>query len=436
MRWEAVAGVTMATVVVATVASVVPQCLSDSSNFRSGNSKSVNTDLSGINDFSFDLYRQLSRNTPAENLFVSPYSIWTALTLTYFGTAGSTKTQLEAALRVTDKASTLRLWRALDVMYAQRAKSQPQYTFNIANRAYFDDLLDLRPCISTILRKELQMIDFSDLHRASATINEFVSTTTKGHIPNLVSPEDMADAVMILINAAYFKGTWRYQFKPSHTQPRQFFVSPGHSVDVPMMKIKAKFRLVHSTELRARVLEVPYAGDAISMLLLLPDLEGVEGFSHTVSALASNTLLEVTKGNVQAVTVDLLLPKFKMEQMFNEDLMEGLKNLGIRDLFNSSSADLSQFSVNKELVVSKTIHKAFVEVNEEGTEAAAATAVLTYVRSGFNRAHSFVCNRPFLFLIHDNQTKNVLFMGAYKKPLTGSYRSTQTDNGNSCATNI
>ncbi|XP_069179926.1 leukocyte elastase inhibitor-like [Procambarus clarkii] len=421
MRWEAVAGVTMATVVVATVASVVPQCLSDS-----GNSRGVNTDLSGINDFSFDLYRQLSRNTPAENLFFSPYSIWTALTLIYFGTAGSTKTQLEAALRVTDKASTLRLWRALDVMYAQRASSQPQYTFNIANRAYFDDLLDLRPCISTILHKELQKIDFSDLYGSSATINEFVSTTTKGLIPNLVSPDDMVDAIMMLINAAYFKGTWRYQFKPSHTQPRQFFVSPGHSVDVAMMRIKTKLRLAHSEELAAQVLEVPYAGDAISMLLLLPDVEGEEGFRRVVSALTSGTLLRATQERAHTDTVELFLPKFKLEQMLEDDLKEGLKNLGIRDLFNGSLADLSQFSVNKELVVSKTIHKAFVEVNEEGTEAAASTAVVAVVRSGFNRAHSFVCNRPFLFLIHDNQTKNVLFMGAYKKPLTGSYRKTQT----------
>ncbi|KAK8741742.1 hypothetical protein OTU49_002370 [Cherax quadricarinatus] len=418
MGWIAVSVVALMTAVVTTVGSTVPHCFADNNR---NPSRSFNTDLSGISDFGFDLYRQLSSKGTAKNFFFSPYSIWTALTLTYFGSAGNTKTQLEASLRVTGKTSTLRLWRALEVMYAQRAASNPQYTFNMANRVYFDNILHLRPCITNILHKELHIVDFSDNYATSTDINEFVSSTTKGRIPELVSPDDMVDALMVLVNAAYFKGTWRYQFKPSSTTTQSFFVSSSHSVDVPMMKLKTNLRLVHSTQLQAKILELPYSGDAISMLLLLPDVEGETGFFNMVSVLSGESLSRVTSGlGSQTVPVELLLPKFKLEETLNNELKESLMNLGIRDLFNGTLANLTEFVVRNHLSVSKTIHKAFVEVSEEGTEAAAATAVIAYTRSSFSKAHPLVqkfhCVRPFVFLIHDNHTKNVLFMGAYKNP--------------------
>ncbi|KAK8741745.1 hypothetical protein OTU49_002373 [Cherax quadricarinatus] len=418
MGWIAVSVVALMTAVVTTVGSTVPHCFADN---NSNPSRSFNTDLSGISDFGFDLYRELSSKGTAKNFFFSPYSIWTALTLSYLGSAGNTKTQLEASLRVTGKTSTLRLWRALETMYAQRAASNPQYTFNMANRVYFDNILHLRPCITNILHKELHIVDFSDVHGTSTSINEFVSSTTKGRIPELVTPDDMVDALMVLVNAAYFKGTWRYQFKPSSTTTQSFFVSSSNSVDVPMMKLKTNLRLAQSTELGAQILELPYAGDVISMLLLLPDVEGEAGFSNMVSALSGGSLSRVTSGwSSQRVLVELLLPKFKLEKTLKNELKEGLINLGIRDLFNSSLADLTDFVEENHLSVSKTIHKAFVEVSEEGTEAAAATALIAYTRSSFSKAyqlvHKFHCNRPFVFIIHDNQAKNVLFMGAYKSP--------------------
>nr|XP_053637635.1 leukocyte elastase inhibitor-like [Cherax quadricarinatus] len=366
MGWIAVSVVALMTAVVTTVGSTVPHCFADNNR---NPSRSFNTDLSGISDFGFDLYRQLSSKGTAKNFFFSPYSIWTALTLTYFGSAGNTKTQLEASLRVTGKTSTLRLWRALEVMYAQRAASNPQYTFNMANRVYFDNILHLRPCITNILHKELHIVDFSDV-------------------------------------SLYLKTN-------CHTTLE---ILRWSSINFPFLHIS-----VHSTQLQAKILELPYSGDAISMLLLLPDVEGETGFFNMVSVLSGESLSRVTSGlGSQTVPVELLLPKFKLEETLNNELKESLMNLGIRDLFNGTLANLTEFVVRNHLSVSKTIHKAFVEVSEEGTEAAAATAVIAYTRSSFSKAHPLVqkfhCVRPFVFLIHDNHTKNVLFMGAYKNP--------------------
>ncbi|KAK8741743.1 hypothetical protein OTU49_002371 [Cherax quadricarinatus] len=415
MGWTALSAVILATVVVAAVGSTVPRCFNDGNNVTS--SGNLTTDLTGINDFSFDLYRELSRKSNATtNFFFSPYSIWTALTLTYFGSAGRTRTQLEATLRVTDKTSTLRLWRALDIMYAQRAALNPPYTFNMANRVYISKTLNLRPCAKSVLKQELQTVDFTKKDESSAAINEFVSSNTRGRINQLVKPDDLENALMVLINAAFFKGSWKYMFNSTNTTIQSFFVSPKHSVDVPMMKLKTSLKLVQSTELRARILELPYAGDVISMLLLLPDTEGEAGFSSMVSALSGANLSKVTSKLNNSVPVEVFLPKFKLEQMLRDELIEGLKNSGIKDLFDSRSANLTEFATDKLLYAKKAIHKAFVEVSEEGTEAAAATAIVLIDRIIGPPLRKFHCNRPFVFLIFDNQAKTVLFMGAYKNP--------------------
>ncbi|XP_042235792.1 ovalbumin-related protein X-like [Homarus americanus] len=393
---------------------IPPRCFSED-NLSQG----FNTDLSGIVDFSFDLYREASTLTNAENFFFSPYSIWTALVLAYFGSAGNTKAELQDVLRITDKPATLALWRALEMLYENRAGNTSEYTFNIANRIYFDQTLRVRPCVSTILHNEVETVNFKDLTGSAAQINDFVSNTTKSLIPTIVSPIDMLDALMVLVNAAYFKGTWQYQFKPSNTRQSKFFITPGNSVDVPMMSLRTELRHGHSKDLSANVLELPYAGNDLSMLLLLPDVEGEEGFSAMVSALTASSLSRaITKRSMENSEVFLTLPKFKVELELKKELIEALQNLGINDLFNDTTSNLTDFVNKPGLAITKSIHKAFMEVSEEGTEAAAATGFIAYTRSSFGSVpKTFSCNRPFVFLIHDNNTKNVIFMGAYKSPV-------------------
>ncbi|ROT75929.1 serine proteinase inhibitor 8 [Penaeus vannamei] len=403
-------------------ASSVPQIVSERTyrcfSARDDFSVKVNTDLSGITDFGFELYRQLAPPESPENFFFSPYSIWTAFTLAYFGAGGETAAQLQRALRVDDQAATLGLWRALEAMYQRR---QGINTFTVANRAFIHNNLPIRPCISELLKREVERVNFLETLPLVAHVNNFASASTKGRITEIVSPDDLRNALMVLVNAAYFKGTWQYFFSAKATRPREFYVTPGVPITTPMMKQTASLRYGEFDHIAARVLELPYADGAMSMVLLLPMEEGTQGFANMVSKLNQNNLRAVTlEKNLVKKNVDLLLPKFKLEQTVSESLIPALQNLGIRDIFDSRKVDLTGFGPLRNITVDKVIHKAFVEVNEEGTEAAAVTAAILVFKSASSSRDDlpvqFYCNRPFVFLIQDNETQNILFMGAFKRP--------------------
>ncbi|XP_069989968.1 leukocyte elastase inhibitor [Penaeus vannamei] len=406
----------VATAMAAAVLGLVrSQCFSARDDF----SVKVNTDLSGITDFGFELYKQLAPPESPENFFFSPYSIWTAFTLAYFGAGGETAAQLQRALRVDDKVATLRLWRALEAMYRTRQQNTTAYSFNIANRAYIDKSLPIRDCITNLLHSEVERVQFFKVGAVAQEINSFVSVATKGRIDQIINPSDLLDAIMVLVNAAYFKGTWQFQFKASDTFPEPFYATSQNSDLVPMMHQTASFRYNEFPEIAAKVLELPYTGDAMSMFVFLPTEEGPLGFARMVDRLSGNNLRAAThKGNLSFRTVDVKLPKFKMEVEIREQFKPALKSMGIRDIFDSEKVDLSTFGPLLNVTLEKVIHKAFVEVNEEGTEAAAATALIFATRSGAARPLpiEFHCTRPFVFLIRDNDTHTVLFMGSYKKP--------------------
>ncbi|XP_050709979.1 serine protease inhibitor 88Ea-like isoform X3 [Eriocheir sinensis] len=199
--------------------------------------------LSSITDFGLDLFRELyPYNTTERNFFFSPYSVWSALSLAYFGSKGQTEEELAAALGVTDKVTALKSWRALEFLYAMRQANKSSYTFNVANRAYFDESVQLRPCIEQILTSELATVDFTKPDVAAAEINSFVSNTTKGRIQDLVTPAHVAGARMVLANAAFFKGVWLYQFKKSATAKGLFYSSFEDYTFVDMMRQKGNFR--------------------------------------------------------------------------------------------------------------------------------------------------------------------------------------------------
>lgn len=404
-------------VILAAIGGVHLQCFSPRDDFQAA---TYSTDLSGITDFGIELYKQLAPAQSRGNFFFSPYSIWSALTLAYFGSGGNTQRQLEANLRVSDKVSTIKLWKALERMYELRQQNNTVYTFNLANRAYFHNTLHLRNCAKNILHRELRIVNFFDTVGSAKDINNFVSETTKGRITQVVEPTDLVDALMVLVNAAFFKGTWKFQFKPSNTRPRDFFVTPRDSVPLSMMSQKGKFRYGESQRLGASVLELPYSGDAISMFIFLPAANGPAGFVNMVNNLNGDTLQDaINPGNMIFSDVDVQLPKFKFQMKIEKELETALTNMGIVDLFDGNLANMTTFEPFEDLSIDKTIHKAFIEVNEEGTEAAAVTALISLTRSNIPRQQRVVrfhCNKPFIFIIHDNKTRNVLFMGAIKNP--------------------
>lgn len=302
------------------------------------------------------------------------------------------------------------------VLQTQRFRNNTDYTFNLANRAYFDNSVQLKPCMTSILSNEVHRKNFTDTVGTAADINEWVSNVTKARITELVSADDLQGANMVLSNAAFFKGTWFAQFKPSKTEKKLFYTSPEQFTFVDMMTQKGNFRHGVSEELGAHILELPYTGDAMSMFILLPPfVSGVKGFNQMVQSLNSTTLREAMD-NMWRIQVTIELPKFKLEESIGDELMQGLSHMGISDLFDARYADLTGFAPEGGLAVGGSMHKAFVEVNEEGTEAAAATAFISFRSSRPDSPPEFKCNHPFIFFIHDNLTKNILFTGAYKSP--------------------
>ncbi|XP_063592857.1 leukocyte elastase inhibitor-like [Penaeus indicus] len=391
-----------------------PQCFSTRDDF----SVKINNDISGITDFGLELYRQLAPPQSSENFFFSPYSIWTAFTLAYFSTGGETAAQLRRALRVDDQVATLKLWRALEAMYERRQAATTDYTFRTANRHYVDRRLDVRPCIAELLRAELEAIDFRDVS-AAGTINRFAFEKTNGKISDVVSTRELERAVMAIVNAAYFKSTWQMQFDPEYTQPMPFYATPEQLHTVPMMVLDSSLNYGDFSQIAARVVELPYKGKTMSMFIFLPSEEGPGGFTKMVSRLSANNLRAATNAELlNKRLVEVQLPRFKLNVKV-KGLIPALMNIGITDIFSYDKANFTTLGPLRDVAVRTVIHKAFVEVNEEGTEAAAVTVAIAPVRSFIPRI-PFYCNRPFLFLIRDNDTRNILFMGAYKDPTTAT----------------
>lgn len=388
------------------------ECLKDVGDLTAEDS----TDLSDIADFGITLFKEVFPYKETRNFFYSPYSIWNALTLAYFGAKGNTEKELRKALGVQDKIATLKKWRANEFMYKMRQLNNTKFTFRIANRAYFDKAVKLNSCVEKILSNELRVTDMSKGQKVAIEVNKWVSEVTKGGIKKLLKPSDVTNSNMILTNAAFFKGTWQYQFKKSKTQKDLFYSSPQNFSIVNMMTQKGSFRVGKSDDLGAQILELPYSGGSISMIILLPPfISGDQGFDAMVGRLNSTTLSRALD-MLWRREVEVSIPKFKLEESIGDDLIKALQVMGVRDVFDASLSNLTDFSEMDRLSISKGVHKAFVEVSEEGTEAGAATAFIGFRSARPVGPSKFKCNYPFMFLIYDNDNKNILFMGAYKSP--------------------
>jgi serpin B len=272
---------------------------------------------------------------------------------------------------------------------------------------------------SDYYRAGLQEVDFANATEESRhTINTWVAQKTKDKIQDLLSPGLLtSDTKFVLTNAAYFKADWEMPFDKNLTKEKLFSITATQQVQVPMMHLpKAYFRYTKLDELQ--VLELPYIGNKLSMVILLP--KQVDGLADLESRLTPKNLenwlsfSEVRYDDDASKGVKVWLPKFKMSSKFN--LKEVLSNMGMRLAFIDGAANFSGINDKARLAISEVVHKAFVDVNEEGTEAAAATAVIGGTRGG-GQPPSFVVDHPFLFLIRDNQSGSILFIGRVVNPL-------------------
>ena len=364
------------------------------------------------NAFALDLFQQL-RAAPG-NLFFSPYSISTALAMSAAGARGDTEKQMAAALHFSLDSS--RLQPAFAGLQATLSKIQQSghVKLSVANSLWPHNqhpfLADYLALTKRCYGVEITTLDYArDADAAAATINKWVEEKTQDKIKNVI-PHGTLDALtrLVLVNAIYFKGDWAQPFEKAVTQYAPFMLIGGKSVSAHLMQQSHTFRYAKADGVQ--ILELPYAGDELSMLVLLP--EKADGLAALEQGLTA-AKLRVWTLRLRQLDVYVLLPRFTLTAQF--ELSRVLAKLGMRDAFSALQADFSGMDGQGDLFIGAILHKAFVDVNEEGTEAAAATAVAVATLSA-HESPTFRADHPFLFLIREQRTGSILFLGRVADP--------------------
>ena len=365
---------------------------------------------SGNSAFALDLY-QAFKNTPG-NLCVSPYSISSALALTYGGARGNTAVQMAKALHFTlDDANLHEAFGSLNGALKERGASG-EVQLSLANALWGQRDREFLGGFTTLGREHygagLMPVDFAgNSVEAAEEINAWASEETGGRIGSLIDPGLLDPSTMLVVsNATYFNGGWASKFESDKTWEEPFWVTPDSSVMVEMMHQTRRFRYTETGELK--ILEMPYVGGDLSMIVLLPrektGLAGVERYLTLKS-------LRIWLRQLQEEDLIVSVPRFKA----GSDLLlnDVLKGMGMKDAFAAGAADFSGMTGGKELFIGAVVHKALVEVAEEGTEAAASTAVV--MKKG-PAPKQFRADHPFIFLIRDKISGSILFMGRVADP--------------------
>jgi len=364
--------------------------------------------------FAIALYQKLRASD--DNIFFSPYSISTTLAMTYAGARGNTEMEMKETLRFSLRQEHLHLAFAEVESRIKKLQKAGGIKLSVANSLwpqqgsiFLDEYLSL---IKKHYGVSITPVDYLRAREsARKRINGWVENKTHDKIKDLIQPGILDTLTrLVLVNAIYFKGNWESQFKTSLTKEAPFYISSSKSVRAPIMTQKQKFKYAKIETLQ--VLELPYVGGELSMVLLLP--QKTDGLKRLESSLTIEKLSK-WKSRLGKREVHVFLPKFKMTSLFRLD--NALMSMGMVDAFNDSKANFSGMDGKSNwLYIGAVLHKAFVDVNEEGTEATAATAVVMKEKGMIGPLPTFRADHPFLFLIQDNQTGSILFMGRVVDP--------------------
>lgn len=382
-----------------------------------GNTKStINADsveeydiATANNAFAFDMYSMIKSDV--ENIFFSPYSIFTAMAICYDGAEGSTKEQMSNVfyyplskpvlegstkemidtINSDNDAYDLETANALWVL--EEYPLNEQYVLNAEN--YYDGMIT--------------PLDFAGQSEESRLIiNSWVEKKTNDKIKDLLAEGSIdGNTRLIITNAVYFNGIWLQEFEEAGTRKKVFYLSDGQEKKVDTMYAIETYN--YGKDKNAQILELPYKGDDISMYIILPSKNNIEEFENDLTLGYYNEL----KDNLNSDEVKILLPKFTFEA--RAELNEPLQDMGIVDAFDSGMADFSGISASDGLSISEVIHQAYIDVNEKGTEAAAATGIVMVVSQPYYK-YEFTADHPFMFFIEDKRTGCILFMGKVENP--------------------
>lgn len=367
--------------------------------------------------FAFDIFQILKQK--GGNLFFSPYSVSSALAMTYGGARGNTALQMQEAMRFTrGQEGTHKAFAELGSLLGN-IQSKGAVELAVANSIWPQTGYGFLPEYTALLKKfygvEITPVDYANAPEPSRKrINKWVEVKTREKIKDLI-PEGSIDPLtrLVLVNAIYFKGDWEEQFDPDDTVEAPFFVTPEKSIEASLMTRTGDYGYSDMGDLQ--ILELPYAGRDLSMVVILP------GPGRSISDLEKKITIEnffLWKQGMSEKEVEVFLPRFRIT-WGSFSLVEALKSLGMVDAFSDTKADLSGMDGGPDLYITDVLHKAFIDVNEEGTEAAAATAVIVGLKSIPAPPEVFRADRPFIFIIQENSTGSILFMGRVSDPSKG-----------------
>ncbi|XP_026089184.1 leukocyte elastase inhibitor-like isoform X1 [Carassius auratus] len=374
-----------------------------------------------ISLFALDLYRALSASNAEGNMFFSPLSISAALSMVYLGARGETD---EEMAKVLSFSSVSDVHSHFETLTSTINSPSATYILKFANRLYGEKTFSFLPeyleSTLKLYHADLQAVDFiGAFDESRQLINKWVEEQTENKVKDLLKPGMLTGMTrLVLVNAIYLKANWMHTFKATETEEMPFKINQNESRPVQMMYQKKKFPFRYIPEYEVQVLELPYKQKELSMLILLPNetQDGSDPLLKLESELTLDKLLDWTERDkmTMKMTIKVHLPKFRLE--VENSLSVILQKMGMSSVFQETKADLTGMSSKGGLFLSAVIHKAFIEVDEEGTEASAANAVFLLGSCRQTQFQSFTADHPFLFFIRHNTTNSIVFLGRFRGP--------------------
>ncbi|XP_022369535.1 serpin B12 isoform X2 [Enhydra lutris kenyoni] len=395
--------------------------------------------------FCFDLFQEISKDDPHKNIFFCPLSLSAALGMVRLGARSESAQQIDQVLHFNEFSQNERkepdpclkskkqeaessndesglLSCYFGKLLSKIDRIRVDYTLSIANRLYGEQEFQICPeyldGVTQFYHTTIESVDFrKDSEKSRQQINFWVESQSQGKIKELFNKDAIDSAtVLVLVNAVYFKAKWEKYFDPKNTVDAPFSLNENEKRTVKMMNQKGLFRIGFIEELKAQILEMRYTKGALSMFVLLPSCsaDNVKGLEELERNITHEKIVTWSSSeNMSEETVDVSFPQFTLEDSY--DLNSILQDMGITDIFEEGKADLTGISPSPNFYLSKVFHKTFVEVNENGTQAVAASGAVGTVMS-LPSWVTFTADHPFLFFIRHNKTQTILFYGRVCSP--------------------
>ncbi|XP_006861865.1 PREDICTED: serpin I2 isoform X2 [Chrysochloris asiatica] len=376
-------------------------------------------------EFAVDLYQAICLSHK-NNVIFSPLGITLVLGMVQLGAKGKAHHEIRQTLRLQEN-STGEEFSGLKSFFSAISEKKQEFTFNLASALYLQEGFTVKEEYlhgnKEFFQSAIKLVDFQDAKACAEAISTWVENKTDGKIKDMFSGEEFGPLTrLVLVNAIYFKGEWKQKFRKEDTQLMNFTTKDGSSVKIPMLKglLRTKYGYFSESSMSYQVLELPYKSNELSLIIILP-AENVN-IEEVGKLITTHQILKWLSG-MHEEEVEISLPRFKIEQKL--DFKEALYSLNITEIF-SGGCDLSGITESSEVYVSQVMQKVFFEINEDGSEASTSTGLHVPAIMSLPR-NQFIANHPFLFILRNNPTESILFMGRVADPDTQKMKGRDLD---------